>query len=348
MKVAVVGAGRIAEQHFRALTGIAGLEVAACDRSAATAEFAAERFGLARHDTDFAALLDEWRPDVVHVTTPIGAHVPLALQSLASGAHVLVEKPIAPSYPEWLELRAAADAAGRWLLEDHPYQFSRPVQRVLGLIESGRFGEVVHVDATLCLDIAAPGSVFADAHCPHPSHAMPGGPISDFLTHLAAVTCLFVGAHRSTRTLWRKRNPGSHAAFDELRSLVEAERGTASLGFSASAQPDGFVVRVFGTRMTATMNLFEGSLEVQRRWPGNSAFTPLLNGVVAGWDGTADAARSLRAKLSGRPESYRGLRALIVRIYAALRAGEPPPIAPDQIDAVQRLIDDLTAELKEA
>src|SRR5262249_54851827 len=109
MRVAVVGAGRIAEQHFRALARVPGVEVAVCDRSPVTAEFAAERFGLARHATDFAELLRDWRPEVVHVTTPVGAHVPLALASLAAGAHVLVEKPIAPSYSEWLELRAAAE-----------------------------------------------------------------------------------------------------------------------------------------------------------------------------------------------------------------------------------------------
>lgn len=345
MRVAVVGAGRIAEQHFRALAGVPDLEVGVCDLSPVTAEFARERFGLARAWTDFDAMLGELRPEVVHVTTPVGAHVPLAIRSLAAGAHVLVEKPIAPRYSDWLVLRAAAASAQRWLVEDHSYHFSRPVQRVLGLVESGRFGEVVHVDATLSLDLAAPGSVFADLHFPHPSHAMPGGPISDFLSHLASLSCLFVGRHGAARTIWRKRNERAPVPFDEMRSLVEAERGTASLGFSG-AQPDGFVVRVFGTRMTATMSLFEGSLGLQRAWPGNSALTPLLNGVEGGWTSGADSVRSLWAKLAGRPAVYQGLRALVVRLYAALRAGEPAPIGVDQIDAVNRLVDDLTAELK--
>lgn len=346
MRVAVVGAGRIAEQHLRALAEVPGLEVGVCDLSPVTAEFAAERFGLPHHYTDFGAMLDELRPEVVHVTTPVGAHVPLALRSLAAGAHTLVEKPVAPSYFEWLTLRAAAESAQRWLIEDHAYHFSRPVQRVLGLIESGRFGEVVHVDATLSLDLAAPGSVFADVHYRHPSYAMPGGPISDFLSHLASICCLFVGDHVSARTVWRKRNPRAAAPFDEMRSLVEARRGTASLGFSGSAQPDGFAVRVFGTRMTATMSLFEGSLALQQSWPGNSALTPLLNGVAGGWTSGADAVRSLWCKLSGRPVVYQGLRELVMRVYAALRAGEPAPIPIEQIDAVNRLVEELTAELK--
>ena len=35
-----------------------------------------------------------------------------------------------------------------------------------------------------------------------------------------------------------------------------------------------------------------------------------------------------------------------MRLYAALRAGEPAPIPVEQIDAVNRLVEELTAELK--
>lgn len=345
MRVGVVGAGRIAEQHLRALAEIPDLEVGVCDLSPVTAEFAAARFGLSRHWSDFGAMLAELRPEVVHVTTPVGAHVPLALRSFAAGAHVLVEKPVAPSYEGWLELRTAAAAARRWLIEDHAYHFSRPMQRVLGLIENGRFGDVVHLDAVLSLDLAAPGSVFEDRHCPHPSYAQRGGPISDFLSHLASISCLFVGKHRSARAIWRKQNPRAAAPFDEMRALVEGERATATLAFSGSAQPDGFAVRVFGTRMTAAMSLFEGTLALQQRWPGNSALTPLLNGVTGGWRSAADALGSLRCKLSGRPAVYEGVRELIARLYGALRTGEPAPIPVEHIDAVNRLVEDLTAEL---
>ena len=138
------------------------------------------------------------------------------------------------------------------------------MQRVLGLIESGRFGEVVHVDAMICLDLAAPGSVFADRHAPHPSHAEPGGPISDFLTHLASLCWLFVGGHTSVRPSWRKRCANRRSRTTSCARSSKVERGTASLGFSANAGPNGFAVRVFGTRMTATMSLFEGAL----RWSG--------------------------------------------------------------------------------
>jgi hypothetical protein len=72
-----------------------------------------------------------------------------------------------------------------------------------------------------------------------------------------------------------------------------------------------------------------------------------LNGVTGGWTSGADAVRSLWSKLSGRPAVYQGLRELVVRLYAALRAGEPAPIRIEQIDAVNRLVEELTAELKD-
>src|SRR5262249_47274194 len=150
-------------------------------------------------------------------------------------------------------------------------------------IQDGSFGAVVHLDALICLDIGAPGSVFADPHAPHPSHGQPGGPISDFLTHLASVCRLFAGRHTAARTSWRRRPGDAAAPFEEMRALVETETSTATLGFSANAQPDGFWVTVYGTRMTAALSLFEGSLRLQRRWSGPSALTPLRNGLAGGW-----------------------------------------------------------------
>jgi predicted dehydrogenase len=345
VKVGIVGAGRIAEEHLRALAQIEGLEVGVCDLSRVAAEFAAERFALPHHYDDFGALLDELQPEVVHVTTPVTAHVALACRALARGAHVLVEKPIAPSHAEWLRLREAAASAGRWVIEDQPYPFSPPVQKLLRSIELGDFGEVVHVDALIALNLAAPGSVFSDEQLPHPSCAQPGGAISDFLTHLASIARLFIGPHQSAQAHWRKRDAASVLAYDELRALVIGERATASLCFSANAQPDSFTVRVFGTQRTASMNLFEGSLSLQQRWPGASPWTPLANGLCSGWSHGADALRSLRAKLAGRPLALEGLRELILRTYTALRSDSPPPLAPQQIDDVSRLVRDLTAEL---
>src|SRR4051812_3837102 len=92
---AVVGVGAVAKQHLACLDQMDAVDVVGvCDLSSAVAESAAERFGVPAPFSDHRTMLAELSPDVVHVTTPPAAHLSVALDALASGAHVIVEKPI--------------------------------------------------------------------------------------------------------------------------------------------------------------------------------------------------------------------------------------------------------------
>jgi hypothetical protein len=54
----------------------------------------------------------------------------------------------------------------------------------------------------------------------------------------------------STR-LGTKRKP-SPLPFEQIRAVLDPERGTAVLGFNSSSQPDTFWLRVYEHRMQAT------------------------------------------------------------------------------------------------
>ena len=203
MKAALIGAGHIARQHLACLRELPGVEVAAvCDLSPATAESAAERFGVPRWFTDSDAMLAEVRPDVVHVATPPRSHFALASAALEAGAHVFVEKPATVTQAEAVELAERSRRKGRALIEDYNYIYNGATRKILGLIESGDFGDVVHVEVFMTLDIVGKGSPFADPNAPHPCLSLPGGAIADFLTHLASLAHAFVGPHRSASPVW--------------------------------------------------------------------------------------------------------------------------------------------------
>ena len=70
--------------------------VGVCDLSPAMADFAARRFNAQAAYTDYAKMLADARPDVVHVLTPAATHPRLVNDCLCGGAHVIVEKPVAP------------------------------------------------------------------------------------------------------------------------------------------------------------------------------------------------------------------------------------------------------------
>ena len=282
VKAALIGAGQIARQHLACLKALPGVDlVAICDLSPATAEAAAERYGIRAWFTDHRAMLEKARPDVVHVTTPPTSH-------FAAG-HGLVRRRRPRHRGEagdrrplrnWRRWSAAPEQVGRHLIEDYNYVFNHAPQEILRRIASGEFGAVTHVEVLICLDILGP-SGFADPNSPHPALDLAGGAIADFLPHLASLAHCFVGPHRTAQMVWTKRK-ASLLPFDEFRAVVEAERGTAALGFSASSQPDAFWLRVYGERMQATANLFETRLTFDGPRNVPKPLRPFFSGLEEG------------------------------------------------------------------
>ncbi|HTX50160.1 MAG TPA: Gfo/Idh/MocA family oxidoreductase [Caulobacteraceae bacterium] len=339
MKAALIGAGQIAKQHLSCLKTLPGVELAAiCDLSPAAAEAAAERYGVRSWFTDHRAMLDEARPDVVHVTTPPTSHFRLSMDSLDAGAHVIVEKPATPAFEQLDALVRRAREADRHFVEDYNYLFNRAPQEILRRIESGEFGAVTHVEVLICLDILGP-SGFADPNSPHPALALTGGAIADFLPHLASLAYLFVGTHRAAHSVWAKRKP-SVLPFDEFRAVVEAERGTAALGFSSNSQPDAFWLRVYGERMQATANLFETRLTLDGPRAAPKPLRPFFSGLEEGKTIRRAAVATLLRKFKG-PGTYEGLWELLARTYGALADGTAPPVTASQVLAVNEMVEAL-------
>jgi predicted dehydrogenase len=107
---AVVGCGDVSVVHLRAIERLAGARlVGVCDTDPARAADAAGRHGVPAF-AGHRELIEATRPDVVHVCTPHDQHVPVAVDCLAAGVAVLVEKPVAHTVAEAERLIAAADA----------------------------------------------------------------------------------------------------------------------------------------------------------------------------------------------------------------------------------------------
>jgi predicted dehydrogenase len=339
VKAALIGAGQIARQHLSCLKTLPGVELAAiCDLSPATAEAAAERYGIRSWFTDHRAMLEEARPDVVHVTTPPTSHFRLAMDALDAGAHVIVEKPATAAFAELETLVRRAEDASRHFVEDYNYLFNHAPQEILRRIESGEFGAVTHVEVLICLDILGSGG-FADPNAPHPALTLAGGAIADFLPHLASLAYLFVGAHRTAQTVWVKRK-FSVLPFDEFRAVVDAERGTAALGFSSNSQPDAFWLRVYGERTHASANLWETRLTFDGPRNAPKPLRPFFSGLEEGRTIRRAALATLLRKFKG-PGAYEGLWELLTRTYKALTEGSALPVTARQVLEVNRMVEAL-------
>lgn len=105
LKVAIVGCGQIADGHVSEIQKLGDAAVlAVCDSEPLMAEQLAVRYGVPRWFSDYAAMLEEVRPDVVHICTPPASHLALTRAAVDAGCHVYVEKPLALDYQESVAL----------------------------------------------------------------------------------------------------------------------------------------------------------------------------------------------------------------------------------------------------
>jgi predicted dehydrogenase len=86
--------------------------------------------------------------DAVLVTTFLPGHVPVALEALAAGKHVLLEKPFAPTLADARRVVDAAAAQGNILMISQNYRFYPAARTVAALVREGTLGAVgaVNID----------------------------------------------------------------------------------------------------------------------------------------------------------------------------------------------------------
>ncbi len=147
LRIAIVGTGGVAELHAAAVAAHPHAElVAVTDHTRAKAEDFAARWGEPAVYDDLDALLAAEHPDVVLICTPPAAHPAQTIASVAAGAHVVVEKPPAPSLAELDTMRAAATAADRRLAVVFQQRTGTAAAHVRGLLQSGELGRPLLAD----------------------------------------------------------------------------------------------------------------------------------------------------------------------------------------------------------
>lgn len=116
VRFALIGCGRIAQNHFEAIKKHADRAelVAVCDTSVATLQSAVAKTG-ARGFASISELLaakDEVGIDCVALTTPSGLHPRQTIEVASAGIDVMTEKPMATRWQDGLAMVKACDDAG--------------------------------------------------------------------------------------------------------------------------------------------------------------------------------------------------------------------------------------------
>jgi predicted dehydrogenase len=121
--------------------------VAVCDIQRELAERNARSFGARSVYTDVAQMLGEEQPDAVMVVGPPQMHEEIGIVVLEAGAHLWVEKPIAPTVEGARRLVEAAQRKGKFGQVGHMMRHADPVRIAWDLSHAPEFGEILSVES---------------------------------------------------------------------------------------------------------------------------------------------------------------------------------------------------------
>jgi predicted dehydrogenase len=153
--VGFIGCGGIANTHVRNLSEVPEAEIVAlCDPAEASIgrmyERCAERLpGLkdAPVYTDYRELLADPRVDAVQVHSPHTLHFQQAMDALAAGKHVLLEKPMVTSAKDAHTLIEAWEQSGKVLMISYQRHFQKEFRYARQVIRGGGLGDVQYIQA---------------------------------------------------------------------------------------------------------------------------------------------------------------------------------------------------------
>lgn len=347
LRVAIVGCGRIADDHAEALGFMDDVSlVACCDSTYLMAEQLATRFAIGGIYDDFGTMLVEQQPDVVHITTPPQSHLELGLAAMAAGAHVWVEKPLAVDSAEVTQLTAAARADDRRLTVGHSYWLDTPALDLRRLVADGRIGEVVHVDSWYGYDLEG---AYGKAIMSSPDnwvHHLPGKLFQNNVDHLFNKVMEFLPSDdltiRATAFRRHRRSYGDRRddLMDELRVYLADPTGpTAYATFSSAAAPRGHWVRVYGTEGSATADFNLRTVEVAAGVSLPTNLGRLLPSIAKVGAAARQAATNAGRFATAEFHYFAGFRRLLDAFYHSVRTGGAEPIPLAEMERMTRIQD---------
>lgn len=148
LSVVLIGCGRVAEKHLKAISKLKGLELKAVvdvnPDSAKRLLGSVKGFANVKTFTDYKAAIDEIKPSIVSVTVPSGLHFQIAKYAMEHGANLLLEKPMTMSVSEAREIFELSQKTGLKIAMGHIYRYLPIVGLVRQDIAEGKYGKVTH------------------------------------------------------------------------------------------------------------------------------------------------------------------------------------------------------------
>lgn len=328
IRVAFIGAGKMARRHLQALercqTPARAVGIADPNRAAVEAFLSSAGECAAFDSPD--DLLAHGNFDVVHVCTPARSHATMASKALTFGFPVYVEKPFATTLVESEELLHMAEDRDLQVCAGHQLLYEEPTRVSESLLQA--VGRVVHVESFF-------------SFLPVQTSALSSGEqLLDVLPHPTYLLFHFLGLAGSAEFAEPVVDLDSGGNVHAIvRGIGSDNDGglTGTLCVTLSGRPVESYLRIVGENGTLHADYVRGT--VQRLiGPGSSGIDKALAPYRLARQLRSQTTRALFKRIRRRRLSYPGLVAIFDAFYSSLETGDPA-VSHTNITETTRLVE---------
>lgn len=356
LKAAIVGCGKIADEHCSQIQRIKGCEiVAVCDRELLMARQLSDRFPIKQHFSDLTKMLRQAEPDVVHVCTPPESHFAIGQECLEAGCHVYVEKPFALCLDEARAMIASATGKGLKITAGHDDQFRHVARRMRALVQDGFLGGgPIHMESYYCYELVGSGyakALLGDKH--HWVRKLPGKLLHNIISHgisriaefLTGDSPRVIACGFSSPAL---KSSGESEIIDELRVIIcDDERATAYFTFSSQMRPALHQFRIYGEKNGLILDQDQETLIRLRGKKYISYAEKFIPPVSFAKQHLGNLGTNLRTFLARDFHMKSGMKYLIESFYRSVLEDTPEPIPYREILLTAQIMDAIFAQLND-
>jgi predicted dehydrogenase len=346
LRIGIVGCGKIADGHAEVIRYLPNAYLASvCDREPLIAEQLAVRYGVAKWYSDLNDMLETEHLDVLHITTPPDAHLPITQQAAAAGCHVFLEKPIATCLCKAQRIIETMQAAGKQLSINYWPNFEGPALELKDYLSSGLLGDPVHIESYVGYDLAGSYGKALMEDPEHWVHRLPGKMFQNMMDHIfnRVIPLLPEGEPELHAFALKRRtfnrDDATDSMLDELRVILRADSVTAYSTLSSHARPVGNTLRVYGSRNTVEVDYNRRTFIVQAAQKYPSAIGRLVPPFQMAERYFCQGASNLRAFGRSEFQFFAGMSTLLARFYQGILERRPPPIEYREILRVAAIMD---------
>ena len=340
LTVGIVGCGEVAQEHLGIWRKMSNARVAAvCDSNELRARETAKVWKIPSYYSDLDGMLSRQDISIVDICAPPQAHCPIILKALDAGCHVIVEKPLTMSTEEARTILSNHKRSKAKATVIHNWLYVPAMVKALSIIRKGRLGTVIGVEVKALSPPSDPMLRDKDHWC----HSIAGGRLGEMLAHPIYIMQAILGPLKVHSVQAMKLGGYPWVSFDELRVVLKANKGSASIYASFNSPRCDVLIDIYGTKGILRIDLVSDTL-VQLKYRPLAILSKGKDSLQQAYQLAYSIARGAFSRISGK---WTGGPELCLRAFLDSVLNDKEPLvslkeAYDTVELLEQVCEELT------